>query len=155
MGYGRTTSRLRWNIASLRLHTTKEVILECRQLSPPQLHSPHVRFVGPASGRGTSKRWPYFLSPWYFLSPREALPGGISAVFVQPFCGCVSPKLKKPSQHWRLKITTKGLTWDRRRDARRPPAVEDRDLCCHQQGRLVARGLSSSHRMYLSISSGP
>ena len=36
-------------------------ILERKQLSPLQLHSPHVRFVGPASGRGTSKILRYFL----------------------------------------------------------------------------------------------
>jgi len=30
--------------------------LERKQLPPRQLHSPHVRFVGPASGRGSSKR---------------------------------------------------------------------------------------------------
>ena len=34
----------------------RKAILERKQLSPLQLHSPHVRFVGPASGRGTSKR---------------------------------------------------------------------------------------------------
>jgi hypothetical protein len=31
-------------------------ILERTQLSSLQLHSTHVRFVGPASGRGTSKK---------------------------------------------------------------------------------------------------
>ena len=36
-------------------------VLERKQLSPLQLHSPHVRFAEPASGRGTSKRWNSFL----------------------------------------------------------------------------------------------
>jgi len=38
-------------------------MLERKQLSPLQLHSPHVWLVGPASGRGTSKRSKGFPAP--------------------------------------------------------------------------------------------
>jgi len=37
-------------------YKARNQILERKQLSPLQLHSPHVRFIGPASGRGTSNR---------------------------------------------------------------------------------------------------